>query len=80
MQDKPPRATSPTTPRPLYIGSDVFRRAAFGANHPLNIVRHSAVLDLVRILGWLPGDVPTDDTREGFRCSRIMWKLRIVWK
>jgi acetoin utilization protein AcuC len=39
---------------PLYIGSEVFRRAAFGANHPLRIMRHSAVLDLVRILGWLP--------------------------
>jgi len=38
---------------PIYIGSEVFRRAAFGTNHPLNIVRHSAVLDLVRILGWL---------------------------
>jgi len=38
---------------PIYIGSEVFRRAAFGANHPLNIVRHSAVLDLVRILGWM---------------------------
>ena len=37
----------------LYVGSEVFRRAAFGANHPLKIVRHSAVLDLVRILGWL---------------------------
>jgi acetoin utilization protein AcuC len=52
-----------STPRqaPIYIGSEVFRRAAFGANHPLNIVRHSAVLDLVKILGWLPG--------EGFRTS-----------
>ena len=39
---------------PLYVGSEVFRRAAFGSNHPLKIVRHSAVLDLVRILGWLP--------------------------
>jgi len=38
---------------PIYIGSEVFRQAAFGSNHPLNIVRHSAVLDLVRILGWL---------------------------
>jgi acetoin utilization protein AcuC len=40
-------------PAPIYVGSKVFRRAAFGSNHPLNIVRHSAVLDLVRILGWL---------------------------
>ena len=39
---------------PIYIGSEVFRQAAFGGNHPLNIVRHSAVVDLVRILGWLP--------------------------
>jgi len=47
-------ATRAETPQPLYIGSDVFRRAAFGRHHPLKIVRHSAVLDLVRILGWLP--------------------------
>jgi acetoin utilization protein AcuC len=40
-------------PVPLYVGSGVFRRAAFGNHHPLNIVRHSAVLDLVRMLGWL---------------------------
>jgi acetoin utilization protein AcuC len=39
---------------PLYVGSEVFRRAAFGANHPLKIMRHSAVLDLVRHLDWLP--------------------------
>ena len=44
----------PSSRAPLYIGSDVFRRAAFGQNHPLNIVRHSAVLDLIRLLGWLP--------------------------
>jgi acetoin utilization protein AcuC len=41
---------------PLFVGSDVFRRAAFGSNHPLKIVRHSSVLDLVRILNWLPQD------------------------
>lgn len=39
--------------RPVFIGSDVFRRAAFGGNHPLNVVRHSAVADLARSLGWL---------------------------
>lgn len=39
--------------RSIYVGSDVFRRAAFGSNHPLNIVRHSAVLDLAGILGWM---------------------------
>jgi acetoin utilization protein AcuC len=49
-------AASLATSRPLFMGSDVFRRAAFGDNHPLKIVRHSAVLDLVRILGWLADD------------------------
>jgi acetoin utilization protein AcuC len=47
------RATAIDSRRPLYIGSDVYRRAAFGSNHPLNIVRHSAVLDVVRMMGWL---------------------------
>ena len=39
--------------RSAFIGSDVFRRAAFGGNHPLNFVRHSAVADLAHALGWL---------------------------
>lgn len=38
---------------PIYMGSEVFRRPAFGANHPLTIVRHAAVIDLLRMLGWL---------------------------
>ena len=42
--------------RPLYVGSEVFRRAAFGDHHPLKIVRHAAVLDIVAALGWLPDD------------------------
>jgi acetoin utilization protein AcuC len=46
-------SSSPAAFAPLYVGSDVFRRAAFGSHHPLNIVRHSAVFDLVRSLGWL---------------------------
>ena len=50
------RAPSIDPARPLYVGSDVYRRAAFGSNHPLNIVRHSAVLDVVRMMGWLPDD------------------------
>ena len=37
----------------LYIGSDIYRRPAFGDHHPLNIVRHAAVLDLLDMLGWL---------------------------
>ena len=53
-----PGAADEVSPQatPLYVGSDVFRRAAFGNHHPLKIVRHSAVLDLVRMLGWLTDD------------------------
>lgn len=42
-----------TDSRPAFIGSEVFRRAAFGGNHPLNFVRHSSVVDLAQTLGWL---------------------------
>jgi acetoin utilization protein AcuC len=38
---------------PFYIGSDIYRKPAFGFNHPLNIVRHAAVIDLLQMLGWL---------------------------
>ena len=51
-----PQPETALHPPPLYVGSEVFRRAAFGANHPLKIMRHSAVLDLVRALGWLEED------------------------
>jgi len=37
----------------FYIGSDIYRNRAFGSNHPLSIVRHSAVTDVLRMLGWL---------------------------
>ena len=48
-----PPAAAPEKPAPLYVGSDIYRKAAFGFNHPLNIVRHAAVVDLLRMLGWL---------------------------
>ena len=38
---------------PFYIGSDIYRNRAFGSNHPLSIVRHAAVTDLLKMLGWL---------------------------
>lgn len=47
---------APVRPQPLFVGSDIYRKAAFGRNHPLNIVRHSAVVDLLGILGWLRDD------------------------
>lgn len=39
--------------RPVYVGSPVYRRAAFGSNHPLAIPRVASVMDLCDMLGWL---------------------------
>jgi acetoin utilization protein AcuC len=36
-----------------FVGSEVFRREAFGDNHPLSIPRQSGVLDVCYLLGWL---------------------------
>jgi len=38
---------------PVFVGSPVYRRAAYGANHPLAIPRVATVMDLCTILGWL---------------------------
>ena len=48
-----PRNTSPNLSRKaLFVGSDVYREAAFGKHHPLSIIRVSGVMDLCRMLGW----------------------------
>lgn len=38
---------------PLFVGSDVYRRPAYGRNHPLAIHRVETAVDLCRMLGWL---------------------------
>ncbi len=43
--------------RPVFIGNEIYRRANFGAKHPLSVPRVPATIDLVRALGWLPDDV-----------------------
>ena len=40
----------------LFVGSDVYREAAFGRHHPLSIIRVAGVVDLCHLLGWFePG-------------------------
>ncbi len=41
----------------LYIGSNIYRQAAFGHNHPLSYARQESVLDMCRVLGWLPDNL-----------------------
>jgi acetoin utilization protein AcuC len=36
----------------LFVGSDVYREAAFGKHHPLSIIRVSGVVDVCQMLGW----------------------------
>src|SRR5476649_1274734 len=42
--------------RPVYIGSEIYRRSSYGPKHPLAIPRVSTCTDLVGAMGWLdPG-------------------------
>lgn len=41
---------------PLFVTSPVFRRPAWGSNHPLAIPRQTAMLDMCDVLGWLRHD------------------------
>jgi acetoin utilization protein AcuC len=50
-------------PRPLFIGSEIYRQSRYGAQHPLGIPRVSAVIDLCRALGWLPDEAYVDSPR-----------------
>ncbi|MDG1473187.1 MAG: acetoin utilization protein AcuC [Ascidiaceihabitans sp.] len=43
--------------KPLFIGSEIYRRSSYGAAHPLRVPRVSTVMDLSRALGWLDDDV-----------------------
>lgn len=46
--------------RPLFIGSEIYRRSRYGGKHPLAIPRVSAVIDLCRALHWLPDEAYLD--------------------
>ncbi|MGA2793613.1 MAG: acetoin utilization protein AcuC [Roseiarcus sp.] len=39
----------------MFVGSELYRRAAYGRNHPLAIARVETTVDLCRTLGWLEG-------------------------
>jgi len=41
------------TVKPVFIGSDIYRRRAYGRNHPLAVQRVETAVDLARQLGWM---------------------------
>lgn len=45
---------------PVFVGSEVYRRPAYGSNHPLAIPRLATVTDLCKVLGWLGDDAFRD--------------------
>ena len=48
------RGAAPPGRRAVFVGHDVYRKAAYGTLHPLAIPRVEAVVDLCAALGWLP--------------------------
>jgi acetoin utilization protein AcuC len=46
----------PAFARRLFVGSEIYRRPAYGTNHPLAIPRVETVEDLCETLGWFPPD------------------------
>ncbi len=49
--------------RPLYIGSEIYRRSTYGSRHPLAIPRVSTTTDLIGALGWLDDGAYLDSPR-----------------
>jgi acetoin utilization protein AcuC len=54
--DSPSSAGMARAERTLFIGSDIYRGSSYGPSHPLRVPRVSTVMDLARVLGWLPPD------------------------
>ena len=49
--------------RPHLIGSEIFHRTGQGMSHPLSSPKVSAMIDLVRALGWLEEDIYIDSPK-----------------
>jgi acetoin utilization protein AcuC len=47
-------ARDDATELPIFIGSEVYRGSSYGRWHPLAVPRVPQVMDLCRVLGWLP--------------------------
>ncbi len=65
MFQQPEQASTPSLDQPcsVFISSQVYRKDAFGAHHPLSIPRVAAVMDLCDMLGWLGDDHYLDSPR-----------------
>ncbi|MGR8948512.1 MAG: acetoin utilization protein AcuC [Gammaproteobacteria bacterium] len=68
--------------RAIYIDNEVFRRPAYGNNHPLAIPRTETVFDLCRALGWLPdvavvsSDIAPEEILARFHTTEYLYALQ----
>ncbi|MCY4067150.1 MAG: hypothetical protein OXF57_12415, partial [Rhodospirillaceae bacterium] len=46
------RISKAAASRPVFVGHEIYRRAAYGGNHPLAIPRVETAVDLCRDRGW----------------------------
>ena len=46
-----------TPMRPVFTGSEIYRKSCYGAWHQLRVPRVSTVMDVSRAVGWLSRDV-----------------------
>ncbi len=53
MHNDPRTGEAVPVRRPLYIGSEIYRKSTYGPDHPLAIPRVSTCTDLIRAMGWL---------------------------
>jgi len=63
MPFDPPNSRPDSRHKALFVGSDVYREAAFGKHHPLSIIRVAGVVDLCRMLGWFDPEQYRDSPR-----------------
>lgn len=54
MLHDPRRGVPSPLLRPIYVGSEIYRRSTYGPLHPLAIPRVTTCTDLCRAMGWLP--------------------------
>lgn len=54
MADVTQSVVARATPLPRFIGSEIYRHSSYGAWHPLRVPRVSTVMDLAKVMGWLP--------------------------
>ncbi len=53
MQHEKPANSTSTSPKPIFVSSDIYKRTGFQGLHPLAISRIGAVEQFCRHLGWL---------------------------